>query len=86
MQSSFDTSLTITLANVTTLQLGGAGLPANRRMITAVKVSRVAAVQRLADFGLAHLVPGINVAGEVLLVVASGHGFGHQDFARRALP
>ena len=44
MQSSFDTSLTITLANVATLQLGGAGLAANRRMITAVKLSRVAAV------------------------------------------
>ena len=86
MQSSFDTSFTITLANVATLQLGGARLPANRRMITAVKLSRVATVQRLADFGPAHLVPGIDVAGEVLLVVASGHGFGHQDFARRALP
>ena len=86
MQSSFDTSLTITLANVATLQLGGTRLPANRRMITAVKLSRVATVQRLADFGPAHLVLGIDVAGEVLLVVASGHGFGHQDFARRAVP
>ena len=86
MQSSFETSLTITLANVATLQLGGARLPANRRMISAVKLSRVSTVQRLADFGLAHLVPGIDVAGEGLLVVASGHGFGHKDFARRAVP